>query len=68
VAFTAFAKAQRDVRVRKRISERLFKARVAREVVGTPTWARRKPNTRVAGSNDWEVDIPAAVTAAFVTT
>jgi hypothetical protein len=68
VAFTDFAQAKRDPRVRKRISERLFRDRVSREVVGTPTWARRKPNVRVAGDLEWEVDVPLAVAAAFVTT
>lgn len=68
MAFTEFAQAVRDPRVRKRISESLFVKRVSSEVVGTPTWARRKPGTRVAGRNDWEVDIPAAIAANFVPT
>lgn len=68
MAFTSYARARRDPRVRKRISEWRFRKQVSIEVVKTPTWARRKPGTRVAGRSDWEVDIPAAITAAFVPT
>lgn len=63
--WVSFAKARRDPRVRKRISERLFKKRVLAEALATPSWARRSPNTRVAGILDYQVDVAAAVTAAF---
>lgn len=66
MAFVPFSKAVRDPRVRKRISERLFRDRVYREVRLTPSWARRAPNANVAGVLNTQVDIPLAIAANFV--
>ena len=68
MAFTNYAKALRDPRVRHAVSESNFKKKVAIEVAKTPTWARRDPNAPVAGNLNTQVDIPAAVTARFVPT
>jgi hypothetical protein len=68
MAFTHFAKARRDPRVRHGTSQANFRKQVKIEVVKTPTWARRSPNAPVAGDLNLEIDIPAAVTARFVPT
>lgn len=65
MAFISFAKAARDPRVRKRISERLFRDRVFREIRATPSWARRAVNAPVAGDLNTQVDIPLAIAANF---
>jgi hypothetical protein len=66
MAFVSFAKARRDPRVRRRISERLFKDRVFREVRLTPSWARRAVGAAVAGDLNTQVDVPLAIAANFV--
>lgn len=66
MAFVSFAKASRDPRVRKRISERLLRDRVFREVRLTPSWARRAPNANVAGELNTQVDVALAIAASFV--
>lgn len=66
MAFIPFAKAKRDPRIRKRISERLFRDRVLREVRLTPSWARRAVGAPLAGDLNLQVDIPLAIAANFV--
>lgn len=65
MAFIPFAKARRDPRVRRRISERLLEDRVFREVRLTPSWARRGPGSNTAGELNTQVDIPLAIAANF---
>lgn len=65
MAFVSYAKARRDPRVRKLISERLFKSRVFAEVRATPSWARRSAGAAVAGDLNTQVDIPLAIAANF---
>ena len=66
MAFVSFAQARRDPRVRKRISERLLRDRVFREVRLTPSWARRAAGSATAGELNTQVDIPLAIAANFV--
>lgn len=66
MAFISFAKARRDPRIRRRISERLFEDRVFREVRLTPSWARRRANAPVSGELNTEVDVALAIAASFV--
>lgn len=65
MAFIRLAQARRDPRVRKRISERLFRKNVLGEIVATPSWARRAPNVPTAGDLNLQIDIPLAIAANF---
>jgi hypothetical protein len=64
--WVSYAKARRDPKVRHGISENLFKKRVLAEVIATPSWARRMVGAPVAGNLNIQIDVTAAVAAAFV--